>query len=233
MDTSEQNKPKLTSAFDLFPKSRELVMKNLRVFGWLYLLPFLFSLGDVFSQSKAAKTGDPVDSLSKFSGGGLATLVGFGIAIILASIVVLLFVQAMLFVLELQVAQNKTPNMGELWQTAKHYFWRLLGLGILVGVFIIGGLILFIVPGLFALRRYFLSPYYLVDKDLTISEAMKQSAAESKEFSGSIWGVLGVALLMGLFGIVPIVGSIISLVLGALYSVAPALRYLEIKKAKS
>src|SRR6185295_10606488 len=106
---------------------------------------------------------------------------------------------------------------------------RLLGLGIVVGLMLIGGFLLLVIPGLIVLRRYYLSPYYLVDKDLTIGEAMKQSAADSKPNSQAIWAVIGVSVLLSLTGVVPLIGGILSFVLVSLYSVAAPLRYREIK----
>ena len=82
------------------------------------------------------------------------------------------------------------------------------------------------------LRRYYLAPYFLVDHDLDVFEAMRQSAAGSKKFSGPIWGLIGVDLLMGILGIVPVVKIFVSIP-QALYSFAPAKRYDELQKALS
>jgi len=90
--------------------------------------------------------------------------------------------------------------------------------------------LLLIVPGVIAIRRYFLAPYLMLDKDLSIREAMKQSAALSKPYSGSIWGIIGVIVLLSLPSIIPVIGWAVSFVLMLLYSVAPALRYQELKK---
>jgi hypothetical protein len=59
---------------------------------------------------------------------------------------------------------------------------------------------------------------------------MDQSAALSKANTGAIWGVIGVMFLIGLANIVPIIGGLIAFIFGALYSVAPALRYQQLKK---
>lgn len=106
----------------------------------------------------------------------------------------------------------------------------MVGLYIVVGLYILVGLILFIVPGVIFLRRYFLSPYVMLDKKAGIKEAMARSAAISKPYSGSIWGIIGVIVLFELVGIIPYIGWLISFVLSVLYSVAPALRYQELKK---
>jgi hypothetical protein len=83
------------------------------------------------------------------------------------------------------------------------------------------------------LRRYFLSPYILLDEKCSIKDAMEKSAHMTKPYSGSIWGIIGVMFLIGLVNIIPFVGWMVAFVLGALYSVAPALRYQELKRVHS
>src|SRR6185436_11176005 len=105
---------------------------------------------------------------------------------------------------------GKKPNFSGLWDGTKKFGPRLIGLGIIVGLMLLGGFLLFIIPGLIVLRRYYLSPYYLVDKDLTIGEAMKQSAADSKKYSQYIWSVIGVSVLLSFTGIIPLIGVLLS-----------------------
>jgi uncharacterized membrane protein len=117
-----------------------------------------------------------------------------------------------------------------LWHVVKSMGWRLLGLYVVMGLIILVGLILFIIPGLILIRRYFLAPYVMIDKKVSIREALDHSAALSKLNAGSIWGIIGVMILIGMVNIIPIIGGLASFVLGSLYSVAPALRYQELKK---
>ena len=81
------------------------------------------------------------------------------------------------------------------------------------------------------IRRYFLSPYVMVNEDLSISGAMQRSDELSKPYSGAVWGVIGVAFLISITSSLLFeIGPYVSFVLGIFYSVAPALRYLELKK---
>lgn len=221
----------LTSAFSLFTKSKDLVLDNLSLFIPLYILPFIFQLLPAFTDNTATQNTNSIDAsyLDKFSAASMVGLVGFGVAILFITILAMIFIQVMLYSLELKVSANKKTNFKKLWHDAKHYWLRLLGLGIVVGLLFVGGIVLLIVPALIVLRRYFLAPYYLIDKDLQIGDAMRMSANESKKYSGSVWGVIGVSVLIGAVGIVPIFGPWISFVLMVLYSVAPALRYREIR----
>lgn len=234
--TETKNKSTQTapvSAFDLFGKSSSAVQKNLSTFVILNLLPAATMLGSAISQSRHTDQANDFNGIGALSGlptYAIASLAGFGILIFVVVVIAGFIIRAMLYALQLQAAKDKSPDLSALWQVGKKYWLRLLGLNIVVGLLIIGGFLLLIVPGLIMIRRYFLAPYILVEKDTTIGEAMRQSAALSKPYSWSIWGIIGVSILISIPSFIPFVGQIISFVLNILYSVAPALRYEELKK---
>jgi hypothetical protein len=78
-----------------------------------------------------------------------------------------------------------------------------------------------------------LAPYYLVDEDIGIMAAMKKSAADSKPFSGAIWGMMGLYTAFFVLGIVPFIGGIVGSIFSIVYLCAGAVRYLQIKQAKN
>lgn len=220
---------KLTGAFDLLSPSAEAFKRNWKAFLLLSLPGILLGVPSTLNgSSQTSYTSTDQLPINVNLALGIAGLVFVGaiIAIIVGSLIM-----AALTGLEVEAAKGKQPSGSELWEYAKKYWLRLLGLQILVGLTIFVGFLLLIVPGLIFLRRYYLSSYYLIDQDLSISEAMKRSADQSKPFSGYVWSIIGVAFLFSLTAIVPIAGWITSTILGLLYSVAPALRYFEIKKA--
>lgn len=106
------------------------------------------------------------------------------------------------------------------------FFWRWFGLQIVRGLIFIGGLILFVVPFFFALRRYILADYYLFEYNLTIKQSLQMSADQSKQFSPAIWGLIGVQVLVN---ILPIMGQALTI----LYFCAPAVRFREITHSLS
>ncbi|HLC92054.1 MAG TPA: hypothetical protein VJC09_03295 [Candidatus Saccharimonadales bacterium] len=221
------------SSFELFNLSASAVQRNLSAFTVLNLLPAAMMLGSAISSSRRDQQANDLSGIGSLTGlptYAIASFAGIGLAIFLLVILASLIIRAMLYALQLEVAKGKTPELADIWQVGKKYWLRLLGLGIVVSVFVIGGLFLLIVPGLIMLRRYFLSPYVLIEKDTSISEAMRISAEISKPYSGSIWGIIGVSILLSLPSFIPVIGSIVSFVLAMLYSVAPALRYQELKK---
>lgn len=231
-----KNKPRRTSplylpgAFDLFTPSKNIVMNNLGVFSILYLLPLMFLLSNWASRpSRAAKDAHYASGFS-FTGfplyGSIATIS----LIAIVGIALTVMVQIMTNKAELDGAQDKKISMDKLWATLKEMGWKMLGLYVVMSLVIIAGFILFIIPGFFMIRRYFLAPYVMLDKKCGISEAMQRSAKLSLIDTGSVWGILGVMLLIGLVSIVPYAGELLSFVLGMLYSVAPAIRYTQLKK---
>lgn len=219
----------LTGAFDLFTKSKDLVIKNINIFIILYLLPFVYAVITTFDRKTIGET-TKSGRFGNLSRAGAMGLIGFGAAVAAVTLVINIIVQIMTVIATFEVSNKKKPTLRGLWESSKKFGPRLIGLAVVVGLLLIGGFILLIVPGLIVLQRYFLSPYFLIDKDLSIGEAMKQSAAQCKPYFSSIWGVIGVTILLSFTGVLPVIGSILSFVLVSLYSVAAPLRYREIKR---
>ena len=129
----------------------------------------------------------------------------------------------------MEATEGKALDFTRLWAVVKELWWRMFGLYLLTGLYIFVGLILFIIPGLIMLRRYFLAPYVMLDTKCDIKTAMERSSEISKPYSGYIWGIIGVMFLIGLLNVIPGVGWLVAFILGMFYSVAPALRYQELK----
>lgn len=208
---------KLPSAFKLFQPSKDAVVRNIWTFIGLALIPSVPVLLTMGGGS----------SLGEESTAALGLL---GVGTLLAMVLGLLLFPA-ISLTQLRAAEGKKIAFLDAVKAGLPYLWRIVGLAILTGLVILVGFLLLIVPGFIMIRRYILAPYYLIDHNLGVGEAMRRSAADSVKFSGAIWGVIGVSILCALPGVVPVLGQLISTVLGLLYSVAPALRYLEIKAA--
>lgn len=203
---AKSDKPELTSAFELFGPSISLIKKYVGVYFVLLVLPVLLTSLDYASQ----------DVTSPF------TMFG--------SLLALIFMAPLLYA-EVRTAGGHDVTLGEAFQRGYAYFWRLLGLVIIVGLLVVIGFILLIIPGLIILRRYILAPYVLVDRNTSISEAMKIAAEESKPFSWSIYGIMGVSFLIAFIGVLGLPGAIASTLLSVLYALAIVVRYFEVKKA--
>lgn len=226
--------PHLTGAFDLFGKSKAVVMRNAHTFAILYLLPFLSVLASLAGDNTNKSRGEQFAESGNFTGLPTNVLVGFiglGIVFFLVLAILSIIIETMTYTLELEGSKGEKPSLQHLFEVAKKYWLRIFGLLLAIGFLTLIGLILLIVPGLIVIRRYFLAPYVMIDKDLSISEAMRESARLTKINTGAIWGIIGVMFLIGLLSVIPLVGPLVSFGVGVLYSVAPALRYRELKAA--
>ena len=134
---------------------------------------------------------------------------------------------------QLDVTQGETLSFSVLWKQAKNVFWRMLGVYFITSVIVGVGLVLLVVPGVIMLRRYFFAPYILLEKNVGVFKALEDSTALSKLNPTSIYGIIGVMFLIALINIIPVVGGLASFAVGSLYSVAPALRYQQLKKLAS
>jgi hypothetical protein len=236
---SRRNSPlNLPGAFELFTPSKEIVLKNIWIFGPLYAVPVIFGLHSwIWTPSNSVT---PWYLQSSWAGPGFSSaafpvyadylLVGvslvWGIFVLATGFIVQIMAQKA----QLDGTQGHTLNFSNIWAAVKQMGWRLIGLYILVGLYVLVGLILFIVPGIIMIRRYSLAPYVMLDKHTGIRESMDMSAAMTKPHSGAIYRVYGIMVLIGLIALIPYVGWLVSFILGMLYSVALALRYQQFKK---
>jgi hypothetical protein len=239
----------LTGAFDLFKPSKEIILKNIWVFGPLYAVPVIFWIHS-WIWSPASPTNshwfDVFYGHGNLNGNWASTpisnlpdtFVGFSIFWLLIVLIAGTIAQLMTVIALFEGSEGKTPSFDKLWKSVRKFGLRMVGLYLLTGLYTVLGFFCLIYPGLVMIRRYFLAPYVLLDKDCGVREAMKRSAEISKPSesgnwslsSRGIWTIIGVTFLIGLIGIIPLIGSLIAFVVAMFYAVAPALRYQELKK---
>ena len=92
----------------------------------------------------------------------------------LAFTVITFFLQIGLIKIALKLVDKKPAKFEELWAYPQ-YLLRMIASSILYGLAVVGGLILFVVPGIYlALRLQFYS-YVLLDKDTGVIDSLKKS----------------------------------------------------------
>lgn len=226
--------PNLGSAFELLGKSLEVVKRNWKMFVVVNIFTILGSLSAITPNQKADEYATPTNPPFDFEwvndGGKLLTV----LAIALVLILVMMFVYAMMTSLELRSTSGETPTFSTLFADAKKYWLRLFGLSIVCGLILIVGFLLLIVPGIIAIGRLIMSPYLLLDKDLGVMEAIRQSNEMGKKYPGKVWAAIGVTIvvqiLAAVVGIIPILGAIIGTGIVIAYSLVGVLRYQQLKK---
>lgn len=238
-DTDQQKAVEVGSAFDLLPKSWEIVKNNWKAFAVVNVLSILSALAALSPDYDKGPNNFMAGPTASFSGWELGTILGFGIVIglILAAVSVILY--AMSTVLQVKSSTGKTPSVSELFDTAqKNWLWlRLVGLTIVSGLIVLVGLILLIVPGIIAIGRIIMAPYLMVDRNLGVMDSLKASNELSKNNTGKVWAAIGVTVLIaiaaGIINSVPQIGPIIGTLFGIAFSLVLVLRYQQIKNLKT
>lgn len=234
---TNKRKVELGSAFDLLPKSWEIVKKNWQTFAILYSLTLLSAfLGSLPGYEEDGYTGFTGAPLNEFSGLQLSAALGAGLLTFLIIAAVFILLYAMTTILEVRATEGKTPTVGLLFEEAnKNWLWlRLVGLALLSVLILIVGLILLIIPGIIAYGRIIMAPYHMIDKDLGVIDALKASNQMAKEFPGKVWAAIGVTILVtiavGILGVIPVLGTIAGTLLAIAWSLVIVLRYQQLKK---
>jgi hypothetical protein len=213
-------------AFSLFSPSLEALKKNLGTFIALILAPFVLMIPMfimLFSSLGSIQTYTDVYGNVHTTGGG--SMAGFWV-VWLAVVVISLVVGPAVVATQLAGAKGEKLPFGDALKIGLKRLFPYLGLSILSAIIIWVGLILLIVPGIFAIQRLLLAQYFLLDGK-SVTASLSASFKAGKQYSGPMWGLLGATFVFGLVSGVPLIGWIVSL----MYSFAPAVRYLEVKKA--
>jgi hypothetical protein len=137
----------------------------------------------------------------------------------------------------LHVVYDKQPPLLDVYKEGLRYAGRLIGFGLLFILLIVVGFALLIVPGLIVLRRYFLTPFYIVDQDMGIREAMDKSAAQTRPVALAVYGVLFTSVLwaMASYALGKLYhpyGSAVGVLFGTLYVFAPAILYRQLSASQ-
>ncbi len=213
--------PVLPSAFSLFQPSIDALKINLGTILLLVFTPLLMAIPWI------AITLVNAANASNFNSNAVLGLLTFLFTI--GMIVVGVILSPAIVIAQLKGSKGERITYGEAFNRGAHVALRFLGLSLLTGLITMAGFILLIVPGLFLMKRYLMAPCYLVDKKVGILEAMRLSARDSKEFSGALWGIIGVSFLIALPCVIPILGYIAAVVLSIMYACATTIRYYQIQ----
>lgn len=124
-----------------------------------------------------------------------------------------LILQAGLVGIALTVVSGGEPRIGDLFSKAR-VFWRYLGCSILYGLMTVGGFFLLVFPGVIWFLKFSLWPYFIVDRNAGVIEALKMSSRATQGYKPSLLvlyiyimslNLLGLAaLFIGLFVTIPI-----------------------------
>lgn len=211
-------------AFALFKPSKDAIIRSWKSLALTFVLSIGISIvigiiiGLLFGNNTPAMT-TPTDftTLQELS---LAKNVNS-----LLSNLASIFLIAMSSLIVLSSVRGKVVEFSDALSYATKHYVRFLLANILAGLAIIGGLLLFIIPGIIIAVRLSLLNYVLLDNEkLGAVDAFKKSWELTKGHSGKIWGIIGVNFLM-ILPIFTIIGIPVSIVLIVLYAAASAILY--------
>ena len=224
----------LSGAFELFGQSYRTIRRNFEVFMVLFAINGLWALWDtlgryvddeperdwkgfLFNWMFDSSWDSPL-----FSSGGFIFIVS-----VLAVIAYLLITIGVL-----RAAQGHRISLVGLWkELIERWLWlKLIAALLLVVLYVLAGFILFIIPGVILIWRLFFVQLILIDQKVGIKEAIKRSWNMTRGYGWPIYSVILVSVLLSLTTLTWIVGPILAFVLTSIYTVAPAIRYTEIKK---
>ena len=246
--STQKNLPGVSDGtFKLIEPALEAVKRNWQAFVVVNILLVLSTITSIIGSFRAADGPESVDNFfgqagrapfgidSSFSGGDVATIIGVVLVVALVFILVSAFFQAMATKLQLEAARGAQPSISSLFGPGKKYMLRLILLGFVSGIIIFFGLVLLIVPGIIAIGRLSMAAYHMVDKDLSVSEALRASNEQAKQVGiGKIWGPIGVVVALSFAasiveGFIPIVGPIIALAVYIIMSMILPFRYQQLR----
>lgn len=147
---------------------------------WLLIIVSLLSMP--FNLLDRSNPPEPqATSTGDLGAGEVMAGIVIGFFVILCFAVLGIIIQGMVSFAIYKATKNQKPTVKEAFQVAKEKFWILLLVNIIVFFKVLGGLILFIIPGIRAICRYTLSPVIVFDKDMSAKEVIEYSKDLTKD----------------------------------------------------
>ena len=228
----------LIPSWQLLPASIQLIRTHLFSIFWLALIPTILNqIGTYLMSQSVYRSG--LD-LTKATYGQLGQAIWHdptgrhGLMVLGISALWWLIAYPATIVMAAKTVRGGGDEPLAILRQSTRFYWRLYGLAIIIAVLLCIGFIALIIPGLILYRRYALAPYYLVERDCGIRQALQFSAAQNQDERAAMWGTLGVVLAMAFAAAavsdLPIIGLIAGPIVGVLYFFGLPLRQRELSK---
>lgn len=125
------------------------------------------------------------------------------LAIALFSIIVSIILKFWSQRLSIWVASKKDFKFSDIFNSFDN-FKKYFVTSLIYGLIILGGFILLIVPGIIWTFKYFLAPYFSIDKGMNYKEALKASADATSGVKAKIFGLFFLALIIVIISALPL-----------------------------
>ena len=141
-----------------------------------------------------------------------------GLAVMLVALIILIYISLWSTVAQLMAIKNQAEDIGfkEAFQRSQGMIGIFFATGLLVGLAVLGGFILLIVPGIIFCLWFSQTPYIIMEENLANTSALKRSKYYIKGRMSEVFGkffyigiiTLGLTIL---FGLIPFLGNVFSL----------------------
>ncbi|TAK89232.1 hypothetical protein EPO04_04015 [Patescibacteria group bacterium] len=173
-----------SNPFNLITASLEAYKLNIR--GLVFAIVSLFVIALFFVIAVIVAAGMVYSGLS----GGAALFGGLLLLLLLFSLYAL-YIQNFLLVIMLAAAQGQRLSIGEGSKRAIRLIPKLFVVGLLYALAVIGGFILFIIPGFIFMAWFALASLAAIHEDLGPVAALKRSRQLVRDHLIETWGLLG------------------------------------------
>lgn len=191
----------------------------LKTFAFIYFIPIVimavigiilvFLTGFTVSNISSNLTGTVMLNLFE---GGISAL---GLVLLFIFIIIYLIISVLLSISYVHISlAKKETSWKNVFKVARNFFWKYLGISILMGILLILLYLLLIIPGIIFTVYWIFAIYILMNEKLGIWESLKKSKQIVK---GRWWRVFGYFLLLMLIimavsivtGFIPFIGSLV------------------------
>lgn len=186
-----------------------IVLISLEFFSWI-MQGFSMLIDAIASEPTSTTPYEPVFTANPSSTDvgviiAIATLVvGFVIIFSIIASVVGTYISGMYSYVSLHSLENKKVSFGEAFSAVTKRFWRLFFAQLLANLKIVGGLFLFIVPGIRAYLRYSILPYIIMSEKERESGIISTHDRTKELIRGRLMEPFGIATVANL---IPLVGT--------------------------
>lgn len=150
--------------------------------------------------------------------------IAYGVGYVI-NIVLSIILSVAMTLLVLNGLRGTKMSLTESLQQSTPYMLRYFALNLVIGVIVIASLLALVIPFFFVMPRLVLAEYFLLDKNMGVTDALKASWDQTKGHSGKVWGIIGAMIVMAL-----LIFVLVGIALLVLYSAAFGVLYMYITR---
>ncbi len=157
-----------------------------KTFSWflilMSLIGFSYNLSHKhdYKELGTAMTTAPTASASSYSPEASFGILLFLCVLLFAVVIAIIYIQGMIAYISWRTTKNDSASIKEAFEATKKKFWVLVGASIIATLKTLGGLILFIIPGIRAICRYWIVYFVVFDKNLSATDTIEHTKKITK-----------------------------------------------------